>query len=940
MSNTDRRLIEDLIPIREISAEASREKSLRQGNISSLHIWWARRPITAARAAVYGALVPAPSDDKERHMYTERMKKLCKWDIHEPTLEQARQDVLEANDGQPPRVLDMFAGGGSIPLEALRLGCESYAVDLNPVAHIIELCTLVYPQKYGLSLAADVKKWGMWVIERAREQLAEFYPSPSLDESIVNDDELVQNTIDGKTQNVQHQGKLTPIAYLWTRTVPCPNPSCGWTVPLVRQTWLHKKEGNYIALRMVPDQEAKRVRFELVRATKLSELGFDPEAGSKGGNTTCLHCGATADVTYIKEQGRKMLIGSQLMAIVATKSEGSGKVYLADTKMQKYSYNSGDIISRIDTVCKNFSIPLLTENLPIQGTLGFRVQAYGIQQWKDLFTPRQLLALLTFTAQVHEAYNIMLSEGIETDRVVAITTYLGLIVDRLADFNSNLCRWVSIGDFIADTYSRQALPMVWDFAEINPFGNGSGNSTDSLNRAWAAIESCVVGKEPANVLRTSATQLPFEDAFMDAVVTDPPYYDNVPYADLSDFFYVWLKRTIGFLYPEHLSGVLTPKRQEAIAEPSRYRGNMTEARKTYESMMAQAFVEACRVLKPGAPLVCVYAHKTTLGWSTLIEALRRAGFVISEAWPIDTERPGRVRDINSAALASSIFLVARRRESQETGDYIHQVRPQLADIIEERLDTLLKAGVSGADLMIATIGAGLRAYTQFAKVEMPNGDELDAATYLVQVQREVIQHMLKRLLHTPQNEERATRDMQVAAIDTTTLFYVIGRFFYGDGAVPFDDMNLLARGMGLELDGVHGLAQGKKGLAKKLKDTVQLLDYRSRGDDESLGKRTESGNPAPLIDVLQRLLWLHEEQPYKVQDFLMQARPNNEHLRQVAETLAGPALAPSNGNGTSTHEKTGEQKAVETLVQGWRGVFNERTRSSERSTRNMTLWEE
>ena len=402
-------------------------------------------------------------------------------------------------------------------------------------------------------------------------------------------------------------------------------------------------------------------------------------------------------------------------------------------------------------------------------------------------------------------------------------------------------------------------------------------------------------------------------------------------ADLSDFFYVWLKRSIGFLYPEHLGGTLTPKRQEAVAEPSRYQGNMFEARRVYENLMAQAFSEARRVLKSGAPLVCVYAHKTTLGWSTLIEALRHAGFVITEAWPLDTELSGRMRAQNSAALASSIFLVARRRESEETGDYVSQVRPQFANIISERLNTLIEAGVTGADLIIATLGAGLRAYTQFARVEMPNGDEMDAATYLGEVEREVAQHVLQRLLvPTEEGEVREATGMHVAAIDTVTRFYVTGRFFYGEIAAPFDDVNLLARGMGVELDGPRGLTQGKKGLAKKEKDTVQLRDYRARGDDEHLGILSESGNPAPLVDVLQRLLWLQDEQPNEVQDFLMKTHPHIEQLRMVAQALAGHALAPVGNDGATKQERTEEQKAVDRLLAGWRGLFTEMT--------GKTLW--
>ncbi len=355
----------------------------------------------------------------------------------------------------------------------------------------------------------------------------------------------------------------------------------------------------------------------------------------------------------------------------------------------------------------------------------------------------------------------------------------------------------------------------------------------------------------------------------------------------------------------------------------RHHKNKELAKQSYETMMAQAFSEAYRVLKPHAPLVCVYAHKTTIGWSTLIEALRRAGFIITEAWPIDTEMKGRSVSQGNASLASSIFLVARRRENEETGDYLSQVRPQLISIINERLDTLIGAGLTGADLIIATIGAGLRAYTQFARVEMPNGDELDAATYLGEVEREVAQHVLQRLLGPEEGEEHQDAGARVAAVDTVTRFYVTGRFFYGENAAPFDDVNLLARGMGVELDGPRGLAQGKIGLVKKEKDTIVLRDYRARGDDEHLGRLSESGNPAPLIDVLQRLLWLQDQQPYEVQDFLMKAHPPVEQLRMVAQALAGHALAPPGSNGSTKQERSEEQKAVDRLLAGWRTLFGE-----------------
>ena len=671
MPNNDRRLIEDLIPIREISAEASREKSLRHGNISTLHLWWARRPIVAARAAVYGALVPAPTDARERDTYMERMRKLCSWDIPHGVLEQARQDILDANGGQPPRVLDMFAGGGSIPLEALRLGCEAYAVELNPVAHIIELCTLVYPQKYGPSLVADVKKWGEWVIERAKAQLAEFYPAPQSEQHVDND--IVQSTLSGEQSSIQNS-VLTPIAYLWTRTVPCPNPTCGASVPLVRQTWLRKKVGNYAALHMIPDHSTKKVRFEKVQSPTFQGLGFDPEAGSKRGNTVCLHCGAAVSTEYVKKEGRVGHMEQQLMGLVLTKKGDTKKIYFANQLLDTLTVNQMLLEEKIQSICSKTGLTPPDELINNLETRWFAPPDYGLARFTDIFSRRQLLALLTFTAEVHNAYSAMLESGMDQERATSITTYLGLLVDRLADYNSTICSWHNTGEKISHTYARQALPMAWDFAEVIPFGAAYGSITGALSMILEVIGSISKSGQLSLVYRTSATQLPLEKDSLDA--------------DLSDFFYVWLKRSIGFLYPEHFGSPLTPKKQEAVMAAYRHNKSKEIARRSYETMMSHAFSETHRVLKPGAPLVCVYAHKTTLGWSTLIEALRHSGFVIVEAWPLDTEMKARSAAQGNASLASSNFLIARRREIEETGDYVSQVRPQLDNIIYERLDTL------------------------------------------------------------------------------------------------------------------------------------------------------------------------------------------------------------------------------------------------------------
>lgn len=348
-----------------------------------------------------------------------------------------------------------------------------------------------------------------------------------------------------------------------------------------------------------------------------------------------------------------------------------------------------------------------------------------------------------------------------------------------------------------------------------------------------------------------------EANFLDAVITDPPYFDSVPYADLSDFFYVWLKRSIGQLYPQHFTAKLTPKKQEAIMEPTRHGGDKQKASQAYQDMMHQAFKEANRVLKNDGIMAVVYAHKTTAGWATLIDSLRRAGFVITEAWPLDTEMGARLRGQNSAALASSIFLISRKRTSSPQppfpqgeggaflspsgrevrsegliGDYAMDVQPQLREIIQSRVKTLMEEGVSGADLVIACVGAGLRAYTQFDSVELPNGEELDASTFLDEVQKEVAETILREVLNCDSKG--------VSQIDKTTQYYILARYEYGEAEVDFDEANTLAKGVGVELDGPGGLTDGKWSLVAKTKNTVKLRNYQERGEFEELGiLRTE-----------------------------------------------------------------------------------------------------
>jgi putative DNA methylase len=961
---TDQRLIEDYIPIEAISAEARREKSVRKGHISTLHLWWARRPLVAARAAVYGALVPAPTDKEGRKRAEQFVAELCKYPGSPSVIAEARRHILEAHAARltaetghlvtaddieagrapRPRVLDMFAGGGSIPLEALRLGCEAYALDLNPVAHIIELCTLVYPQQYGApdpaargcardgswaGLAAEVEHWGKWVLQQVKAEIGDLYPpipDPTTGDAQQGAGQLGMEW--AAPAGGHGKGMLTPVAYLWTRTVRCKNPACGGTVPLARQTWLAKKKGRYVALR--PDAETNRhkawpektVRYVVVQATTEEGLGFDPASGSRSGSIACPFCGTVADNEYVKSEGRVGRINSQPMAVVCTRSGETGKIYIPVEQVGAEFWPDNELILKRITKLEAEVAPsrdnqlcVPRESLPPKGTLGFRVQSYGITEWGHLFVPRQALALIVLTKWVHAAFESMRRTRYNPETARAVCTYLGLLVSRTADWNSTLTHWTPQGEKLGPTFTRMALPMVWDFVEIAPLNKVSGSVSEALQRMVEAIRSCTkTGSRPADANRGSATLLPLENGSLDTVISDPPYYDNVPYSDLSDFFYVWLKRSVGFLYPEHFGSQLSPKKQEAIMDPRRHAHDRVAAKEFYERMMAQAFSEAGRVLKPEAPLVIVYAHKTTLGWATLVDALRVAGFVVTEAWPLDTERPGRPRANDSAALASSIFLVARRREGTATGSYERDVRPDLERIVRERVDRLWAQGVTGADLVIACVGAGLAAFTKYARVEYANGEEVPANTFLSEVEGAVLEALLEKLFGVSQ--------AGVSSVDAATRFYVLWRYAYRQAAIDAGEAIIFAYPQHVELDGSRGLTAGSNPLVEKKAGKYRLRDFTERGEDAKLGLPRD-GAPAPLVDVLHRVLWLVENRPGHIPAYLDEARPDVERLRIVAQTLAGQTLAGNGGGGgrSLVAARGAEAAALRKLTTNWRSLI-------------------
>ena len=843
-------------------------------------------------------------------------------------------DIL-AGRAPRPRVLDMFAGGGAIPLEALRLGCEAYALDLNPVAHIIQLCTLVYPQKYGkpdqtaagsskdgtwAGLAAEVETWGNWVLSRVKVEIGDLYPV--IPDPEASGDELYRDTQEtmGFAKDTQQKlriarGLLTPVAYLWTRTVTCKNPTCRATVPLVKQTWLCKKESRCVALKLVAPKGQKSVRFKIVEGEKPANLGFDPEAFSKGGNATCPFCVTVADSDHTKAEGCEGRIGEQLMAVVCIRPGKRGKIYVAADDVPLAVPNGDSLQRRSEQLCaaKGMSIP--SERIVNDAKNANFCILYGLKKFSDLFNPRQTLALLTFIGEVRAAEEEMSKRGLEAERRKAIVTYLGLVVDRVAMFGNRLCAWYYQEQAVSGAFGRQSLPMLWDYGEVALGADISGGIGGGISRIVDTISAADEMPAPATVVRGQAQNASQFFEQCDAVITDPPYYDNIPYANLADFFYVWLKRTVGHLYPEHFGSEGTPKKPEAVADATRHGGSRQRAKEAYELSMAQSFIEAHRVLKHGGPMVVVYAHKTTLGWATLVEALRRAAFTVTEAWPLDTEGPGRLRARDSSALASSIFLVARKRDEAKTGNYDEHVRPELDSIVRERVETLWDMGISGADLVIASVGAGLRAFTRFARVEYANGEEVPAERFLTEVETVVLETILTRL-----SKEVGGKGTTLAGLDAATRFYILWRYTYRTAELEAGEAIIFANGTHVELDGQHSVTSGTHALVSKKKGKYALSDFAERGEDEHLGLPSDAGQPPPLVDVLHRTLWLMEKRPTELPVFLRDSQVNREQLRLVAQALAGPALK---GGELGDVSPTAELSALGKLTANWQGVVED-----------------
>jgi putative DNA methylase len=867
---TDRRLIEEAFPLKKVSEDSKHEKMCHAGHIKSLHIWPARRPLAACRAAIIAALMPDPGDDKARDDLCRRIGNITRWKSENgPDLQYFRDEIRKARGGCAPKVLDMFAGGGAIPLEAMRLGCDVTAIDYNPVAWFILKCTLEFPQKLagktwplptdsrdrrppttdhsqeslldlgaqGGDLAAHVRYWGNWVLERAREELALYYP-----------------TIDDKPTS----------AYLWARTVPCQDPKCGGTVPLLKTLWICSKAAKRRALRLKPDSNTRRVDFEVWEPDPKDTV----EEGTMSSKLRCPFCGTLITKDYIKACGKSGQLKTQITAVSV---EGkNGREYRPPTMKELESVQAAaDIVSQVAAQVP-YGLPI--EPLPASDTSGagraFTVPQYGFKTWGDLFTPRQLLSLLVFTKWTREACSEMLSTGYSPEQSLAVTSYLACVVDKVADYNSTIVTWQPPGEKGGHTFARWALPITWDFVEPNPIRAGSASYENILDWICKPIEdiSYASASNEVSVLNQSAKELA-GDKF-DAVVTDPPYYDAIPYADLSDFFYVWLRRSIGDRFGVQFVEPLSPKVDELVQHANHYEGNQNTAKLAYEDGMAKVFQQACDSLVPDGRMVIVFAHKEPDAWETLVAAMIKTGFVVTASWPIDTEMGNRTRSMNSAALSSSVWLVCRKRPADAgIGRYV-EVKRKMQERITERLRYFWDQGISGPDFMWAAVGPALESYSTYGEVRRMDGSPFTVSEFLKEVRRLVADFALGRILHGASTE----------GLDEWTRYYLMHRSNFRLVAAPVGECILLAQGYGLDLNELKGprgfIAKGKakkavgededadsplpsetgEGLGGGGGSDIRLLSFEERKRDD-LGEPHPSGG-LPLIDMLHRLMRL------------------------------------------------------------------------------------
>lgn len=753
-----KKLIEVALPLEEINAACTREKSIRHGHPSTLHLWWARRPLAAARAAIWSSLVDDPSAHPEefptpeeqaieRERLFDILRELVVWENsnNQRVLDAAKAEIKKSIGDEPLSLLDPFAGGGAIPLEAQRLGLKAYAQDLNPVAVTINKAMIEIPPKFAgnapvnpkdraktavscwegnTGLAADVAYYGNWMRDEAFRRIGHLYPKVQVPKE-------------------QGGGEATVIAWIWARTVKCPNPACGHEAVLVRSFDLSKKKGK--EWHVEPIVENGEIRFE-VKPGKAEREGTMGRRGA-----LCMHCGELVTLDQIRDYGKSDHIGSSLMAVVA---EGKrGRLYVTPDESQIAAANVGRPSDYPDG-----RIAVNPRDI--------RSHHYGMDYFSQLFTNRQLTAMTTFSDLVQEAQQIAYADavaaGMPDDGIglsdggtgalaygQAVGVYLAFLVDQLANHLSSICSWHSRNSQLRNVFARQAIPMTWDFAEANPFSNSSGSYANLYERMVKAFSGLSAGE----LSEGRAVQF---DAQSDngmrgiAISTDPPYYDNIGYADLSDFFYVWLRRSLRNTYPKLFSYMLVPKAEELVATPYRFDGSKQRAKEFFEDGMFRTCKQIYEYARPDIPVTIYYAFKqsetdevkgdaktASSGWETMLAAIVRAGFAITGTWPMRTEMANRSIASGSNALASSIVLVCRKRPEGAPMCTRRELVSALRRELRPALEKLQQSNIAPVDLAQSAIGPGMGVYSRYAKVLEADGSEMGVRAALQIINEEI-----------------------------------------------------------------------------------------------------------------------------------------------------------------------------------------------------------
>jgi len=761
-----KKLIEVALPLETINKESAREKSIRHGHPSTLHLWWARRPLAACRAVLFASLVDDPSSHpdlfpteemqrRERERLFDIIERLVKWENskNEQVLHEVREEILKHTNGNPPPVYDPFAGGGSIPLEAQRLGLEARASDLNPVAVLINKALIEIPPKFAnkppvntegrnridaewkgaAGLAADVRYYGKWMRDEAEKRIGHLYPKVKLPKEYGG-------------------GEATVIAWLWARTVKCPNPACGAQMPLVRSFALSTKKGKETWAEPIVDRATKIMQFEIQRGAGKPSEGTVSRRGAR-----CIVCDEVAPLDHVRTEGRAGRMNAQMMVIAA---EGKGgRIYLAPTEEHERIAASAQPAWKPNELVTTPSHDV--DRLPM----------YGMFTWGDAFTPRQLVSLTTFSDLVAEARALVrhdtqrVGDRDATAYADAVTTYLAFAVDRNADRGSTICSWDSSPkmEALRNTFARQAIPMTWDFAEGNTFSDSSGNWTSNVDWIVKVIEALTPASR-GEAKQHDATSDIGDDRLALIVSTDPPYYDNISYADLSDFFYVWLKNMLDTSYPELFKTLLTPKGQELVASPYRFGGDKKKAKAFFENGLGRSFANARKAHHPDYPFAVFYAFKqsesghdddalsssptrssgvksngvfASTGWETMLDSLIESGFAINGTWPMRTEMANRSIASGTNALASSIILVCRpRREDAKAAtrrEFLNALKAELPSALRK----LQQGNIAPVDLAQAAIGPGMAVFSRYSKVIEADGTPMRVRTALQLINQEL-----------------------------------------------------------------------------------------------------------------------------------------------------------------------------------------------------------